>query len=806
MYQVYDCLTRLHDLRLVVLAAFICLCATYTTFSLIGRAGLSHSGARRSWTAAAALALGCGVWTTHFVAMLAFHPHMAFGYQWDLTILSIVVVVITSWLGLTIALSRGALAHWLGGAVAGGGVGAMHYMGMAAIKLAGRIDYEPSLLAGSLAIGVVFAALATRIGCSRFDLRARGAAALLLLLGICGLHFTGMAATHLIYDTIAQTAPRDTASGLLAIAISAVTILILALSLCGAIIDQHLANRTALEASRLRASEARFRQLAEASFEGVVIHVDGRIVDANEALCRLLGRPLADIVGRFVTDLADPGCHALIEDRLPHRSADENVEIELLHSDGSRIPVEVLAQSIDYGTEDAADAARVVAVRDLRERKKAEERIRHMVHHDMLTGLPNRTLFHDRLRQTMALARRNGTTVAVLCLDLDRFKNVNDLLGHRGGDELLKHVGQRLLGSVRAHDTVARLSGDEFAIIQIGVSHPDGPALLADRLVKTIAQPFDLDGQQTMIGTSIGIALFPGDAETGEELVRAADTALYRAKEAGRHTFRFFEAAMDLRLQERSQLERDLRHALASKQQLAVHYQPLLDCNTQRITGFEALVRWNHPARGPISPAEFIPLAEDCGLILPLGNWVLATACRDAAAWPEHLRVAVNLSPAQFRHADLAREVLATLHECQLPAHRLELEITEGVLIADTEHTLATLNILKAAGVHISLDDFGTGYSSLSYLQRFPFDKIKIDRSFVWEMERSSDSMAIVRAVIALGHSLRITVTAEGVETPAQLALLQSERCDQVQGFLLGRPASSSDINTLLAPAEVADD
>jgi len=799
MYQVFHCLTQQHDLRLVVLAAFICLSATYTTFSLIGRAGLSIGGARRSWIAASAVTLGSGVWTTHFVAMLAYHPQMQLSYVWDITVLSILVAVVVSWLGLAMALRRNPAMQVTGGLLAGAGIGAMHYVGMAALNIAGHVRYDHSLAIASVLIGMLFGGTATRIACRRFDLRHRCIGAVIMTLGICGLHFTGMAASTLVADPSLTIATDTAASGLLAIAISAVTILILALSLGGAIVDQHLANRTALEASRLRASEARFRQLAEASFEGVVIHVNGIIVDANEALCRLLGRSLQQLVGRHITEFAEDNSRGVIEDRLARQTL-ENAEIELRHRDGTKIPVEVLAQAIDY--EDRT--ARVVAVRDLRERKKAEARIRHMVHHDMLTGLPNRMLFHDRLRQTIALARRNGTTVAVLCLDLDRFKNVNDLLGHHGGDELLKRVGERLLLSVRAHDTVARLSGDEFAVIQIGVSHPDGPALLADRLVKAIAQPFDLDGQQTMIGTSIGIALFPGDADSGEELVRAADTALYRAKEAGRHTFRFFEAAMDLRLQERSQLERDLRHALASQRQLAVHYQPLIDCDSKRITGFEALVRWQHPERGPISPTEFIPLAEDCGLILPLGNWVLATACRDAAGWPDDLRVAVNLSPAQFRHADLAREILATLEQNHLPPGRLELEITEGVLIADTERTLATLNVLKAAGVHISLDDFGTGYSSLSYLQRFPFDKIKIDRSFVWEMERSTDSMAIVRAVIALGHSLRITVTAEGVETQTQLELLRSEHCDQVQGFLLGKPAPSAAIGALLEPGATA--
>jgi predicted signal transduction protein with EAL and GGDEF domain len=364
---------------------------------------------------------------------------------------------------------------------------------------------------------------------------------------------------------------------------------------------------------------------------------------------------------------------------------------------------------------------------------------------------------------------------------------------------LLKQVAKRLTNSVRFEDTVARLSGDEFAVVQVGVTHPDGPATLAERLVKEIGRPFELDGQQTLIGTSIGIALHPGNGNEGEDLVRAADTALYRAKEAGRGTFRFFEPEMDARLQERRALERDLRQALA-REDLRVHYQPLVDCCSGKVLGFEALVRWTHPTRGPIPPMQFIPMAEECGLIMPLGAWVMRKACGDAAGWPADKLIAVNLSPAQFRHADLAREILNILRETGLPAERLEIEITESLLIDDPERTLATLQVLKEAGVRISLDDFGTGYSSLSYLQRFPFDKIKIDRSFVSQMEANPDSMSIVRAVIALGKAMRIKITAEGVETEAQLGLLQQENCDLVQGYLLGRPMAKESLGLLLAP------
>ncbi len=839
MLRVYTCITQEHDLRLVVLAGLICFFACYTAFSLLTRASDGSPRNRRNWIIAAAFAAGSGIWATHFIAMLAYVPHMQAAYALGSTLLSIVIAVVICGCGLAMAKRGKALAIagqgtkqgtgqgagqiWMmaGGALVGFGIGAMHFTGMNALRVPGILSYDLGMAAAAWLFGTLVGGLATLIGFSGSSLKSRFAAAGLLALGICGMHFTAMAAVQLQPDPSVIVPPQAFQPAWLAIAVTVVTLLILALSLAGSILDQHLTTRAAQEADRLRASEARFRQLADATFEGILIHVDGQIIDANEALAQLLGRSIGDLIGRHVLDICTEASLAKVRVQLAHlreaqqataveagetgageeaaqhqasASGETAIEIDLQHADGSSIPVEILGRTIQYH----ADVARVVAVRDIRERKTAEERIRHMAHHDGLTGLPNRNLFHDRLNQAVARSRRGSSTAAVLCLDLDRFKNVNDLSGHGSGDELLRQVARRLAGSVRADDTVARLSGDEFAIIQVGVSHPDGPAILGDRLVKALAQPFDLDGHQTIIGASIGIALFPGDGEDGEELVRAADTALYRAKEAGRGTYRFFEAEMDVRLQERRLLERDLRQALAS-QQLELHYQPLVDCDEVKVLGFEALVRWNHPERGSISPAEFIPLAEECGLIMPLGSWVLRGACREAATWPADTIVAVNISPAQFRHADLAREVLTILEQTALDPRRLELEITEGVLIEDTERTLATLGVLKDAGVRISLDDFGTGYSSLSYLQRFPFDKIKIDRSFIWEMEKNADSMSIVRAVIALGRSLRITVTAEGVETQQQLALLQSEQCDQAQGFLLGRPLPQRDISKLLA-------
>ncbi len=541
--------------------------------------------------------------------------------------------------------------------------------------------------------------------------------------------------------------------------------------------------------ARLRVSEARFRQLADATFEGLVIHRHGIVIDVNTAMAAILGWPQELMVGRSVYDFCMPESQAILRAHIaemksnPLATVEAPIELALRHADGSPVPVEILGRTLPFENGDA----RVVAVRDIRERKAAEERIAHMAHHDSLTALPNRNLFRDRLNQAMARAKRGGNNVAVLCLDLDRFKPVNDTLGTEIADELLRQVALRLNHSIRADDTVARLGADEFALIQVGLSHPDGPAVMAERLVKALGEPFLIVGHQIVIGVSIGIALYPHDGSSGEDLLRAADTALGRAKAAGGGTYRFFESEMDLRLQERRLLEQDLRKAVAADE-LQLHYQPLVDCRERQVIGCEALVRWKHPERGPVSPAEFIPLAEECGLIMQLGEWVLRTACKAAVSWPADKIVAVNLSPIQFRQADLVQRILAVLEETGLAPNRLELEITEGVLIEDTERTLAALRDMKAAGIRISLDDFGTGFSSLSYLHRFPFDKVKIDRSFIWALEENSGSMAIVRAIIALGRSLRITVAAEGVETQRQLAWLQNEECDQAQGYLLGKP------------------
>ena len=433
---------------------------------------------------------------------------------------------------------------------------------------------------------------------------------------------------------------------------------------------------------------------------------------------------------------------------------------------------------------------------DITERRKAQAQIEFMAHHDVLTRLPNRVRFREQMEAALAGVRR-GQVVAVLCLDLDHFKAVNDTLGHPVGDALLQAVADRIRACVRPTDSVARLGGDEFAIVQTLADQPTGSTALAVRMIEKLSTPFDVHGHQVVISASVGIAIAPNDGDDPDCLLKNADMALYRAKEDGRGIHRYFEPAMDARMQARRILELDLRKAFALGE-FELFYQPLVWLDTNEVSGLEALLRWRHPQRGLVPPSEFIPLAEEIGLIGVLGAWVLKHACHDAATWPDNLRVAVNLSPVQFKSGTVVLDVIAALGASGLPAGRLELEITEAVLLQDTESTVATLSSLRDLGVSISMDDFGTGYSSLGYLRKFPFDKIKIDGSFIRDMSERPDSVAIVRAVAGLGSSLGISTTAEGVETEEQLQRLRDEGCTEVQGYLFSKPIPADEVRLLL--------
>ncbi len=447
------------------------------------------------------------------------------------------------------------------------------------------------------------------------------------------------------------------------------------------------------------------------------------------------------------------------------------------------------------------DGGWVATHEDITERRRAEEIIAHMAHHDSLTDLPNRVLFQERLADTLLNAKSGHHRLAVFYLDLDNFKAVNDTLGHPFGDELLKRVAGRLRACVHENITVARVGGDEFALILPDLADIGEAATLAQRICQAIREPYDLLGHVVVTETSIGIAVAPDNGFLPDELLKNADMALYRAKADGRGTFRFFAPEMDATIKARRALENSLREALYQGQ-FTLHYQPIMNLDDNRIICCEALIRWNHPQRGMVAPGEFIPIAEEMGLIVAIGEWVLRQACADAATWPNNTKVAVNLSPIQMLNARLVPVVIGALASAGLPASRLELEITESVLLQNTEATVAALYQLRSLGVRISMDDFGTGYSSLSYLRRFPFDKLKIDRCFISDLSKDDeDGLTIVRSVTALAKSLGMVTTAEGVETEEQMDLVRAVGCTEVQGYFVGRPQPLKDVSRLLVAA-----
>ncbi|WP_456724998.1 MULTISPECIES: putative bifunctional diguanylate cyclase/phosphodiesterase [unclassified Bradyrhizobium] len=483
------------------------------------------------------------------------------------------------------------------------------------------------------------------------------------------------------------------------------------------------------------------------------------------------------------------------------RSSDEQAARTWKHvrADGTLIDLAIYSRQLMHGDQPAM----LLALMDITERKRAEARLAFMAQHDSLTGLPNRNLLRQQMEDMLQHTRRSTDKVAVLMLGLDNFKAVNDTLGHGIGDKLLRGVAKRLRSTLREEDALARLNSDEFTIVQGGVMRPEDAVLLARRILDAIGEPYLLDGHSVVVGASIGIAMSPGDGEDSEKLLKSADMALSRAKSEFRGTFSFFEAEMDARAQSRRKIEIDLRDAIQNEG-LRPYYQPLVDLTSGRITGFEALVRWPHPERGMISPGEFIPVAEETGLINPLGALMLRRACMDAAQWPDDVRVAVNLSPLQFRTGNLLALITDALRQSGLPARRLELEITETLLLEKSSQVLATLHALRALGVRMSMDDFGTGYSSLSYLRSFPFDKIKIDQSFVRDLGANPDAQAIVRSIVSLGVGLGVTITAEGVETEAELSCLRAEGCHEGQGFLFSRARPNAEVISLLKAQRVA--
>jgi diguanylate cyclase (GGDEF)-like protein len=790
MYRVLTCLSTEHDWRLVALAGAVCFLASCVAVALFHRAMASEGRARLIWIALDAFVSGCGIWATHFIAMLAYDGGVGAGYSIRITVLSLIFAVVVTGVGLAIAVvdARRQFAG-IGGAVVGLGVAAMHYTGMQALDVPARMSWAPGTIVASVIFGIVFGALALVVAIQGGGRRRALGAAALMTLAIVSHHFTAMGAVTLTPDPTIVTETMLISPNTLSFLVACAALTIFGVALVGAAMDRR-AERA------LQKQEVLLDSALENMSQGLcMFDAEGRIQLFNERYLAMTGQGGVE-KGRLLLDVLRQLKAAGRWDEDPDKLFAKLVADASSGRASSRV-IKQHDRSIRIVTQPKTGGGWVATFEDITEWERAQAQISHMARHDALTNLPNRTLFREQLERALHVAKP-GDHIAVLCLDLDHFKRINDTLGHPIGDALLREVASRLSECLGPDDTVARLGGDEFAIVQFcNRGEPTAAAALASRIVEVIAAPYEINGHHLVIGASAGISQAPDDGKDPDELLKNADLALYRAKADGRSTYRFFEAGMDARAQARRLLELDLRLAL-KREEFEVYYQPIRDITTGEIVVCEALLRWNHSQRGLVSPASFIPLAEETGLILQLGDWVLQQACLDAARW-RTTAVAVNLSPVQFKNPNLVAMVKAALEASRLPAHRLELEITESVLLQNSEATRSVLHALRALGVKISLDDFGTGYSSLSYLRSFPFDKIKIDRCFISELAPNSDSMAIVRAVTGLGKSLGIATTAEGVETDVQLELLRREGCTQAQGYLFSKPRPLSEIESILS-------
>ncbi|QPF84976.1 EAL domain-containing protein [Bradyrhizobium genosp. L] len=807
MFRILTCISGEHDWRLVLLAGLVCFVASVAAVNIFHRATAVQARTRLIWIAIAGAAIGYGIWATHFIAMLAYEPGVPTGYGIMLTGLSLAAAMTLTSAGLGFA--AGEAGRWrapVGGAVIGAGIASMHYLGMWALEVPGRVAWSIDLVCISIVLGMLFgyAALAVAV---RYQDRWRSAlAALLLTVAIVSHHFTAMGAVQIVPDPLLAPDALSLSPGFLSVVIAGVALSVLGMSLVGVLADRRLALRT-LRFEEIISQLSLARQQVEASqneLQQQKLRLDTAINHMGEGLCMFDAEKRLVVCNdryarmyRLPPELLVPGTpHG---DIIRHRIANgilkgdtSNTAATQLLATLNALPAAEISSRVDeladarlicVTRQPMGDGGWVATHRDVTEQRRSEAKITHMAQHDALTDLPNRVLLRERMEQALSAMRRGGPSLAVLMLDLDRFKEVNDTLGHPAGDALLQAVAARLRRCVSETTLIARLGGDEFAVIDYVTDPVADAGALAERIRKALGEPVDLGHHRLATATSIGIAIAPRDGANSDDILRSADLALYSAKSSGRGAYRFFEPELDRLLQARRSLERDMRGALANGE-FELHYQPFINVASGETCGFEALLRWHHPERGAVSPATFIPLAEETGLIVPLGEWVLQTACAEAAKWPDDLKIAVNLSPAQFRSSELVPVIMRALASAGVAPQRLELEVTETAIIHDSEAVFEALGRLHELGVRIALDDFGTGYSSLSFLQKFPFDKVKIDRSFVSELSGATDeARRIARAVVRFAVSLGKTTTAEGVETSEQLDILRADACVEVQGF-----------------------
>lgn len=673
MLEVLTCIAVEHDPLSLIAAVSVCLFGSLLTMRLFGRVRNTRGVTRASWISLTSVIGGAGIWTTHFVAMMGYEGDVLAGYEPTATLTSLVLAIAITGIGFAIAAAtQRSLLIEAGGALVGGGIAAMHYVGMSGYQVQGHLEWNQTYVVASLIAGAVFGALATSRVARPVTRFCRYGGGVALVLAIASTHFIGMTAVTVVPDASAALPANMLPESVLTVVLMLVTVLILSIG------------------------------------------------------------------------------------------------------------------SMTY-------------VIDRQSTKSAVERYRQLSLHDALTGLPNRSAFVERLGHMMEAPAARADRIYILSFDLDRFKEINDVHGHAAGDHVLRVAAERLGRRLRDGEFVARIGGDEFiAVTSRLFTHAEAEQMAA-RIIRDLCEPIGWEDMTLAIGTSIGISVFPDNAETIDDLLAQADTAMYRAKSIGSNQICFYDKSMDQAARERSALAMDMRAGL-ERGEFMLYFQQQNNTQTGEVVGFEVLLRWLHPKRGLVSPVEFIPIAERTGFIMELGDWVLRRSCQEAVKWGNPLRIAVNVAPKQLANANFPQHVRDILKETGLAPERLELEITESGIIADQQNALSIIRQLKAIGVKIAMDDYGTGYSSLSTLQLFPFDKIKIDRGFIDSVVENRQSAAIVRSTLILAQSLNIPVLAEGVENAEHLRFLQDEGCEQVQGYLYGKPQPLSELQAIVNP------
>jgi diguanylate cyclase (GGDEF)-like protein/PAS domain S-box-containing protein len=796
-----------HDMAIVFLSYIIAVAASYTALDLAGRVSAAKGRGRRAlWLVGGATSMGFGIWSMHFVGMLAFQLSVPIAYDFVLVLLSILVAFLASLIALYVVRSNELKLKQLmiGGLLMAAGIVAMHYIGMAAMRVG--IYYEPGLFMLSIVIAIVASIAALWLSfyfrkvSSWKGVIYKLGSGMLMGAAIAGMHYTGMAAArfHEGNGTVILSEVMMNQQTL-AYLIAGGTFLVLAFSLLGVFIDKRFSRK----ADEFFEQDKWYKSLYENHEDGIItVGIEGRIIAINPSAIRILGidahKYLQQNVGALLELHYEEQRVEVTEMFRTSLAQGEvrRIESVVIHGEGHDITLEGMSVPVII---DGEVKGTYILFRDISEEKRRKETIQHLAFHDELTGLPNRRLLKRTLEGTIDQASTSDDPLrfAVLFMDIDRFKLINDSLGHAYGDLFLQMVAERLRQAAEGfHVTLARMGGDEFTMICYGEQIEELAVQIAQRIIDTIQIPYRLVDNDFYVSASIGIAIYPDQGVDAEQLLKNADTAMYQVKRNGKNDYQFYSSLLDGNVLEKIELEGALRKAI-ERNELLVHYQPQFNLRDERLIGVEALLRWNHPVKGLIPPGVFIPIAEETGLIREIGAWVLREACQQMQQWQQqyhwNIPVSVNLSTQQFHQEHLARLIESILAETKLDPAYLELEITESMMM-DADRSTQILRDLTELGVRISMDDFGTGYSSLSYLKMFPIHSLKIDRSFIKDLMDSEDDRAIVATIIAMAHNLKMNVIAEGVETEEQLQFLTENDCDDIQGFYFSKPLSVSDV------------